>query len=68
MPTYIYETTDLAKPIRQLQVKQSIHDDPLLVDPKTGEAVRRIISASYGILISGGSTGPCVGSAGSDNG
>jgi predicted nucleic acid-binding Zn ribbon protein len=68
MPTYIYETTDPAKPIRQLEVKQSVHDDPLVVDPETGEAVRRIISAGYSILIRGGSTGPCVGSAGSDNG
>ena len=68
MPTYIYETTDPAKPIRQLEAKQSVHDAPLVVDPETGEAVRRIISAGYSILISGGAAGPCVGSAGSDNG
>jgi predicted nucleic acid-binding Zn ribbon protein len=68
MPTYIYETTDQAKPTRELEIKQSIHDDPLLVDPKTGEAIRRIISAGYSILVPGGSMGPCVGSAGSDNG
>jgi predicted nucleic acid-binding Zn ribbon protein len=68
MPTYIYETTDPTKPLRQLEIKQSIHDDPLLVDPKTGEAIRRIISAGYSILVPGGSFGPCVGSAGSDNG
>ncbi len=68
MPTYIYETTDQAKPTRELEIKQSIHDDPLLVDPKTGEAIRRIISAGYSILLPGGSMGPCVGSAGSDNG
>ena len=68
MPTYIYQTTDPTKPVREFEVKQSVHDDPLLVDPQTGEAVRRIISVGYSILIRGGSTGPCVGSAGSDNG
>ena len=68
MPTYIYETTDQAKPTRELEIKQGIHDDPLLVDPKTGDAIRRIISAGYSILVPGGSMGPCVGSAGSDNG
>jgi predicted nucleic acid-binding Zn ribbon protein len=68
MPTYIYETTDQAKPTRELEIKQSIHDDPLLVDPKTGDAIRRIISAGYSILVPGGSMGPCVGSAGSDDG
>lgn len=68
MPTYIYETTDPTKPIRELEVKQSVHDEPLVVDPESGEAVRRIISTGYGILIRGGSIGPCVGSTGSDNG
>lgn len=68
MPTYIYETTDQEKPTREIEIKQSIHDDPLLVDPKTGEAIRRIISAGYSILLPGKSMGPCVGSAGSDNG
>src|SRR5437867_4499120 len=29
MPTYIYETTDPAKPIRTFEVKQSVHDEPL---------------------------------------
>ena len=68
MPTYIYETTDPTKPIRELEIKQGVHDDPLAVDPASGEAVRRIISAGYSILIRGGSTGSCVGSVGSDNG
>lgn len=53
MPTYIYETTDGTKPIRQLEVKQSVHDEPLRVDPETGEAVRRVISAGYSILMRG---------------
>jgi predicted nucleic acid-binding Zn ribbon protein len=68
MPTYIYETTDLSKPIRRLEIKQSVHDDVLAIDPLTGDAIRRIISAGYSILVPGGSTGPCVGSVGSDNG
>ena len=50
MLTYIYETTDPSKPRREIEVRQSIHDDPLVVDPQTGEAVRRIISAGYQIL------------------
>jgi predicted nucleic acid-binding Zn ribbon protein len=65
VPTYIYETTDPTKPIRNFEVKQSVHDEPLQSDPETGEAVRRIISAGYGILIPGKSVGPSVGSVGS---
>ena len=65
MPIYIYETTDPTKPIRNFEVKQSVHDDPLRSDPETGEAVRRVISAGYGILIRGKSIGPSVGSVGS---
>jgi predicted nucleic acid-binding Zn ribbon protein len=64
MPTYIYETTDLTKPIRQIEEIQSVHDDPLKIDPKTGEAVRRVISAGYGILVRGKYRGPSVGSVG----
>ena len=65
MPTYIYETTDPNKPLRNFEVKQSVHDEPLCVDPETGEAARRIISAGYGILVRGKSIGPSVGSVGS---
>ena len=68
MPTYIYETTDATKPRRELHVKQSVHDDPLLIDPVTGEPIRRIISAGYEIYARGGSIGPSVGSCGSENG
>jgi len=45
-----------------------VHDEALLVDPATGEAARRVISAGYGILVRGGSTGPSVGSVGSHSG
>jgi predicted nucleic acid-binding Zn ribbon protein len=68
MPTYVYETTDATKPVRRFEVKQSMHDKPLRVDRETGEAVRRIISGGHGILVHGRSTGPSVGSVGSDNG
>jgi predicted nucleic acid-binding Zn ribbon protein len=64
MPTYIYETTDPTKPVRQLEIKQSVHDEPLRVDPETGEAVRRIISAGYSVLVRGKYIGPSVGSCG----
>ena len=64
MPTYIYETTDTTKPRRELEVKQSVHDDPLRVDPETGEAIRRVISAGYNVLVPGKSRGPSVGSCG----
>ena len=65
MPTYIYETTDASKPLREFEVVQSVHDDPLAADPATGEAARRVISAGYSIHVPGKSTGPSVGSVGS---
>ena len=65
MPIYVYETTDAAKPVRRSEVNQSIHDEPLRVDPESGEVVRRVISGGYGVVIRGGSAGPSVGSCGS---
>ncbi len=65
MPTYVYETTDETKPTRRFEVRQSFNDEPLRVDPETGEAVRRVISGGYGVLVRGGSIGPSVGSCGS---
>ena len=53
---------------RRFEVNQSIRDEPLRVDPKTGESVRRVISGGYSVLIRGGSTGPSVGSVGSHSG
>ena len=67
MPTYIYETTDATKPRREIYVKQSVHDDPLLIDPMSGEPIRRIFSAGYEIYARGGSIGPSVESCGSEN-
>jgi predicted nucleic acid-binding Zn ribbon protein len=65
VPTYIYETTDPAKPIRNFEVKQSVHDDPVQSDPVTGEPARRIISLGYEIRVPGKYIGPSVGSVGS---
>ena len=65
MPIYVYETTDPAKPTRRFEVKQSMKDEPLRVDPETGEAVRRVISGGYGVHVTGSSIGPSVGSVGS---
>ena len=52
------------KPLRRFEVKQSMRDEPLRVDPETGESVRRVISGGYGVHVPGGSTGPSVGSVG----
>jgi len=65
MPTYIYETTDEAKPLRRFEIKQGFDDAPLQLDPETGEALRRVISGGYGVVVRGGSIGPSVGSCGS---
>jgi predicted nucleic acid-binding Zn ribbon protein len=64
MPIYIYETTDPSKPIRNFEIKQSVHDEPLHADPATGEAARRVISIGYNILVRGKYIGPSVGSVG----
>ena len=58
MPTYVYETTDPAKPVRQFEVRQSMNDKPLRVDPSTGESVRRVISGGYGVHVAGGAVAP----------
>ena len=65
MPTYLYETTDPTRPIRRFEVKQAFAEKPLLLDPATGEKVRRIITGGYGIVVRGGAVGPSVGSVGS---
>ena len=65
VPTYIYETTDQTRPIRRFEVKQRFGESPLLLDPVTGELVRRVITGGFGIVIRGGAVGPSVGSCGS---
>ena len=38
VPTYIYETTDPTKPIRNFEVKQSVHDEPLAERSENGRS------------------------------
>ncbi len=64
MPTYVYETTDETKPLRRFEVKQSMNDAALRIDPETGEPVRRVISGGYGYVGKSGSS-PTATSAGS---
>ena len=65
MPTYVYETTDDTKPLRRFEIWQGFDEAPLLVDPETGEALRRVISGGYPVNVRGRSIGPSVGSCGS---
>ena len=53
MPIYVYETiSDNQKaPARRFEVIQKMFDEKLKVDPKTGLAVRRIISGGIGIKL-----------------
>lgn len=56
--TYVYETTDPAKPIRRFEVNQSIKDEPLRVHPETGEPVRRVITGGSGVMVPGSASAP----------
>ena len=58
MPTYVYETIDPAKQVRRFEVKQSMKDEPLRVDPETGEPVRRVISGGYGVHVADTASAP----------
>jgi predicted nucleic acid-binding Zn ribbon protein len=77
MPTYIYETipADASTPPRRFEMTQRMSDEPLKVDPESGEPVRRVITGGLGLMkkdseaFSGGggecgpmgSSGPCCG-------
>ncbi len=63
--TYVYETTNPDRAVRRFEVTQSMKDEPLRFDPKTGEPVRRVITGGVGVLVPGSSVGPSVGSCGS---
>ncbi len=57
MATYVYETipkNPKAKP-RRFEVQQRMSDPPLKKDPKTGEAVRRVIIGGSGWVTHGAS-------------
>ena len=55
MTTYIYETVPDSPdfPIRRFEVKQSMNDAPLTLDPETGQRVRRVISGGMGVIVAG---------------
>jgi predicted nucleic acid-binding Zn ribbon protein len=65
MPIYVYETTNPKKRVRRFEIQQSMKDEPLRTDPKTGEPVRRVISGGLGVKVTGSYRGPSVGSCGS---
>lgn len=52
MPTYTYETRpiDQATPRRRFELRQSISDPALDVDPETGEPVERVITGGQAPL------------------
>jgi predicted nucleic acid-binding Zn ribbon protein len=50
MATYIYETTDSAKPVHRFELQQSMKDAPLTHHPETGEPIRRVITGGYGYI------------------
>ena len=53
MATYIYETTDPTKPVRQFELQQSVKEAPLTQHPETGEAIRRVITGGFGYMAAG---------------
>ncbi len=50
MATYVYETTDTARPVRRFELQQSMRDSPLTAHPDTGEPIRRVISGGFGVM------------------
>lgn len=52
MTTYVYETIPQIPGVepRRFEVRQSMKEAPLKVDPATGEPVRRVISGGYGFV------------------
>jgi predicted nucleic acid-binding Zn ribbon protein len=55
---YVYETTNPDKPLRRFEVSQSMKDEPLRTDPKTGEPVRRVITGGSGVMVPGSAAAP----------
>ncbi len=55
MPTYVYETipADAESEPRRFELFQRMMDDPLKIDPQSGEPVRRIITGGIGIKLKG---------------
>jgi predicted nucleic acid-binding Zn ribbon protein len=74
MPTYVYETipSDGKTSPRRFELVQRMTDEPLRVDPETGEPVRRVVTGGIGLMTKdsadygGGcstsnASGPCCG-------
>lgn len=63
MPTYVYETTDPAKPVKSYEIEQRMSAAALTVHPETGEAIQRVISGGLGFIgladKSTAAPGPC---------
>ena len=53
MATYVYETTDPKKPVRQFELQHSMKDEPLTQHPETGEPIRRLITGGFGFASTG---------------
>jgi predicted nucleic acid-binding Zn ribbon protein len=73
MPTYTYETVPATpgEPVRRFDVRQAMSDPPLTTDPETGEPVRRVFAAGYGVVTRGSgspSAGPGGGACGLGSG
>ena len=49
MPTYVYRREDGST----FEITQRITDDPLTVDPETGQAVERMIGGGAGLIFKG---------------
>ena len=73
MTTYVYQTIPQVpgEEPRHFEFKQSMHDQPLIQHPDTGEPLRRVILGGFGIMASGKSVkqpsssgGGCCGGSG----
>ena len=55
MATYIYETIPQKKgqKPRRFEIQQSMKDDALTKDPKTGEPIKRVITGGTGSIFNG---------------
>lgn len=49
MPTYVYKREDGTT----FELMQGINDDPLEVDPETGQKVHRVITGGAGVVYKG---------------
>ncbi len=60
MATYVYETipSQPGTAPRRFEVRQSMKDAPLAIDPETGDPVRRIITGGYGFVAQRASASP----------